>query len=287
LVPGNEEEWLRKADFAISSHYGKCFNLGRMNLSGLDKFFWLAGFLSGFALFCVLVVRGRWRTFPVFTGYIGFQLVLSATMYMIYRHGSHATYAKVYWAGSAVDFCLQLGLLFEIARNVLKPTGTWVREARVFIGVLTLAGLALALVLTFLARPQTPTPFAFWEFRGNLFTSLLTCELYLALLVTSNFLGLVWRNHTMGLGLGLSSWAFITVSVNISHLVGSYSYAKALDHIKVITYTLVLFYWIYTFWRDEPQRRELPPGMKKYLLAVHQSVRYDPAVAIGRKKSSR
>lgn len=258
-----------------------------MSFSGLDKFFWLAGFLSSILLLIVLVIRGRWKTFPVFTTYIGSQILFSATMYGIYRNGTHAMYARIYWSGAAIDFALQLCLLFEIARNVLKPTGTWVQEARVFFVVLAVAGFALAAMLTSFARPDSPSRLAIWEFRGNLFTSLLTCELYLALLITSNFLGLVWRNHTMGLGLGLSSWAFITVSVNISHLAGSYSYAKALDHVKVITYTFVLLYWIYTFWRDEPQRRELPPGMKKYLLAVHQSVRYDPAVVLSRKKSSR
>lgn len=265
---------------------GKCLNLGLMNFSGLDKFFWLAGFLSSVILLCVLILRGRWRAFPIFTLYIGFQILLSATGYEIYRHGTHAAYARVYWTGAGIDFALQLCLLFEIARNVLKPTGTWVQEARVFLWVLAVAGFALAAVLASFARPDAPTHLATWEFRGNLFSSLLTCELYFALLVTSNYLGLVWRNHTMGLGLGLSTWAFVTVSVNISHLVGSYSFARTLDHTKVITYTLVLFYWIYTFWRDEPKRKELPPGMKKYLLAVHQSVRYDPAIVVSRKKSS-
>ncbi len=258
-----------------------------MSFSGLDKFFWLAGFLSSILLLGVLLVRGRWKTFPIFAIYIGSQILFSATMYEIYRHGTHSTYARVYWAGAGIDFVLQLCLLFEIARNVLRPTGTWVQEARIFFVFLAIAGPALAALLTSFARPDSPSRLATWEFRGNLFTSLLTCELYLALLITSNFWGLVWRNHIMGLGLGLSSWAFITVSVNISHLAGTYSYARALDHVKVITYTLVLFYWIYTFWRDEPKRRELPPGMKKYLLAVHQGVRYDPAVVVSREKSSR
>lgn len=259
------------------------YNLESMHLTGVDKFFWLAGFLISAILLGVLLGRRRWRSFPFFTAYIAFQLCFSAGMYLIYRYGARSSYARFYWIGAAVDFLLQLCLLFEIARNVLRPTGTWVREARFFFWALSIGGLALGALLTSLAKPHEIAGLALWQYRGNLFTSLLTCELYLALLATSNFLGLVWRNHTMGLGLGLSSWALMAVAVNVSHLVGSYDYARTLDHLKVITYTFALLYWIYTFWTDEPSRRELPPGMKKYLLDVHQSVLYDQAVGISHK----
>jgi len=40
-----------------------------MHFTTLDNVLWAAGFIGNVALLCVLLLRRRWRTFPVFTLY--------------------------------------------------------------------------------------------------------------------------------------------------------------------------------------------------------------------------
>jgi hypothetical protein len=39
---------------------------------------------------------GQWRSFPVFTTLIAFNVALTALLYLIYTQGSHAWYGRVY-----------------------------------------------------------------------------------------------------------------------------------------------------------------------------------------------
>src|ERR1700692_1803257 len=100
-----------------------------MKLSTVDEILWAASSMGHVALFLILLLRGRWRCFPVFTTLIGFDAALTVLLYLIYAHGSHAWYARVYWTSTAVDFVLQLALVAEVAGIVLRPTGTWGRGA--------------------------------------------------------------------------------------------------------------------------------------------------------------
>src|ERR1039458_8081061 len=101
-----------------------------MNLSALDWILVAATTLGNTALFAVLIVRRRWRGFPVFTTLMGFEAILSPVLYVLFQHGFRSWYARVYWSSALIEFALQLGIVFEIARIVLRPTGTWVRDAR-------------------------------------------------------------------------------------------------------------------------------------------------------------
>src|ERR1700689_4401083 len=100
-----------------------------MDLSLLDRALWAASFIGHAVLLLVLVVKGRWKTFPVFTSLIGFNILRDILLFSIYRHGSAQLYATVYWSAAILDLALQVSLVFEMARIVLKPTGTWIRDA--------------------------------------------------------------------------------------------------------------------------------------------------------------
>jgi hypothetical protein len=255
-----------------------------MNLSGMDSFLWIAGIALEAVLLLVLLLRNRWRTFPIFTSFKAFLVLRSVALFMIYRSGDMRTYASAYWTGFGIDFVLQLGILYEIARIVLKPAGAWVKEARWLLIGFSLMGLFLAAVSSVIIHPSTQTDLQTWSIRTSLFTSLLTCELFLAVMFASNLLGLVWRNHVMALGQGLSLWALVGVAIDIMHSLGSLHFYTQLDRLRIITYVLVLLYWIFAFWRNEPEKRELTPEMKEYLVAIHQTVNYHLATVVSRKK---
>jgi hypothetical protein len=247
-----------------------------MNLTTLDNIFWAAGFFGNAALLLVLVWRHRWRQFPVFTSLIGYQIFDTILLFLVFRHGTRHNYAVTYWVTGAGNVLFQVALIFEIARVVLRPTGTWVRDARSsFILVGTIGALG-TLALCLMVKPLSFSTLGIWEVRANLFTALLDCELFLAMLYASNRLGLEWRNHVMGLGQGLTVWAFGAVASDLAHVYFGWSHDfQVFDRLLTCLYLSTLVYWAITFWRPEPVRAPLSSEMKDYLVALHERVQYD------------
>jgi hypothetical protein len=247
-----------------------------MNLTSVDNFLWAAGFIGHAALLLVLLLRHRWRKFPIFTCFNAYHALMTIALFLVFRHGSRHSYAVTYWVAGGGDILFQLGLIFEIARVVLRPTGTWVRDARFSFIVAGAIGAAIALGLCVTVKPLGPSVLGIWEVRANLFTALLDCELFLAMLYASNRLGLEWRNHVMGLAQGLTAWAFGAVASDLAHIILGWSREFLIfDHLLSFLYVAVLLYWIFTFWRPEPERAPLSSDMKDYLVALHRRVEYD------------
>ena len=101
-----------------------------MNLSAQDEALWAAGLVGNAVLFAALILRQRWRGFPVFSVLIGFYVARTVLLFAMYRYSSAIWYARVYWFAASMDFGLQLGVVWEVARIVMRPTGTWVQDAR-------------------------------------------------------------------------------------------------------------------------------------------------------------
>jgi hypothetical protein len=247
-----------------------------MNLSKLDEILWAATFIGHVALFLILLLRGRWRTFPVFTTLIGFDAALTVLLYLIYAHGSHAWYARVYWTSTVIDFILQLALVAEIAGIVLRPTGTWVRDASKQFAFWGLVGVGLAVFAALGVSPPGLSTHEAWEVRGSLFTSLVTCELVTGMAFSSTRLGLGWKNHVMALAQGLGAWALAAVAADgIQSYFGQGQSFNTLDRLRIAVYCASLGYWIVRFWLPDPPRRSMSPVMRDYIIALHQRVTYD------------
>ena len=249
-----------------------------MKVSLLDNALWAASFMGNIVLFIVLLVRKRWRQFPVFTILIGYYAAEAIVLFFVYRYSTLSVYARTYWITFALDILLQLALIFNIARTVLRPTGTWVRDARLSFFIWGLVGALVALGLTLTVHPSTPKSIDAWGIRAFLFTSLLFCELFLAMMLAAQRLGLVWRNHVMGLGQGLTAWALISAFVDVAHSYYGAAHLHdfmALEHIRDFAYIGALIYWSIIFWLPEPARRPLSDDMQKYLVALHAKVQYD------------
>ncbi|MGA2886752.1 MAG: hypothetical protein ABSE51_01775 [Terracidiphilus sp.] len=247
-----------------------------MSLSSLDYALWVACFLSNAALFAVLIVRNRWREFPVFTTLIGYEAIVSAALYLIYSRGSYVWFTRIYWPYALFDFVLQLWVIWEIAHIVLKPTGTWVQDARKQFILWGAAGILLAATLPWLVTPPAATLFHRLEVRGNLFTSLVICELIAVVTRTSKSLGLGWRSHVMALGNGWTVWAVVAIMVDGLHsYLGAELYFRQLEHLRMFAYLAALSYWMVRFWLEEPARRPISPELREYILVLHQRIKND------------
>ena len=224
-----------------------------MKLSALDYALWAAGILGNLTLFAVLLFKRRAKEFPVFTICIGFETVIGPVLYALFQYGLYGWYARAYWAEALLDFALQIGIVFEIARIVLRPTGSWVRDARRQFILWGVAGILLAIALPWLITPPADTLLDRLVVRGNLCASLVICELIAVVTRTSKNLGLGWRNHVMALGNGWTAWAVAAILVGGLHgYFGAQRYFSALEHARMFVYLAVLGYWIVQFWLEEP-----------------------------------
>jgi hypothetical protein len=247
-----------------------------MHYTPLVMLYWALGSAVSFALFLALTLRGRWRQFPVLTAWFAFLTVRAILLFAAYLDGSTLWYTRIWMAGLSIDFVLQLWIVLEIARIVLRPTGTWVRDARGYFFAAGLTGIAVAAFLTWYVSPMAASPRRVWEIRSNLFTSLVICELFVVMSMTANRLGLGWRNHVMAVGQTLTVWsAVMVIKTAIQSFPATQHFYGQLDQIRQVTYAVTTCWLILQLWRDEPERKPISPELSEYILALHRRVEYD------------
>ena len=247
-----------------------------MNLSSWDNALWAAGFIGHVALVLVLVIRKRWQDFPIFTGYIGFQVLTTILLFVVSRHGTKHGYFLSYWITAFVDYVLQMAVLFEVTRHVLRPTGTWVRDARKSFLGWGLAGLVAAIIVVSQLEPPQARGFDLWDARITVFTSLLTCILFVAMSWSATRLGLQQRSYVFAIGQGFVAWTICSLLEEFGHAIFGWDREFVIFvHIRMIVYLLVLVYWMVAFWFPERERAPLSPEMRVYLVALHEQVQYD------------
>lgn len=246
-----------------------------MHVALIDMVLWLGGFAATSALLIVLIARHRWRQFPVFTLWMAYEIVTVAALYVLYARGDNLWYGRVYYAGLWPDFTLQLLVAVEIARIVLRPTGTWIQDAKGMFAVAALGGAVVAGLLTWWIAPPVHTGRNIWELRSNLFTSLVICEVFVAMSMTANRLGLAWRNHVMALGQGLMAWAGIMLIANSLESYFGGRYFLDFERLRAGAWIGAVIWIAAQLWAPEPDRQPIAEELQKYILALHRRVEYD------------
>jgi hypothetical protein len=247
-----------------------------MHFSVLSNAVWAASFVSSATLLVVMLVRDRWRSFPVLTLWIGFLATRTSVLFFLYLHDSKHWYTLIYLGGLWIDFFLQLGVVVEIARIVLRPTGSWIRDARLRFATGSIVGAAFDALLAWWVIPPTSTVYQLWRIRGNLFTSLVICELFVLMSLTANRLGLGWRNHVMAVGQGLTAWSSVMlVTTALQSFLGTRLLYLPLEDIRSAAYIAAAGWITVQLWRQEPERQPLSPDLQEYILALHKRVEYD------------
>jgi hypothetical protein len=248
-----------------------------MELTAIDTLLWEAALAGGALLLAVLIWRGRWRQYPAFLCYVACQVVSNPIgMILFYVLKSPRAYSQFYWGAAIVDFALQLAVVVELARIVLRPTGTWVRDAKKQFVLSAFAGTAIAVACAAIVTPPSKNLLDSFEVRGELFSSLIVCELVIATTMASNRLGLGWRSHVMAIGQGLMVWSVVAVVVDGFHsYFGRAGFFTSLEHVRMVTYLAALCYWSVQLWHEEPVRQPISAELHQYIIALHHRVNYD------------
>lgn len=255
-----------------------------MRLPLLDTTLWAAGPVLNAALFGVICLRRRLRTFPVLASWCVFTILSAIALFFVYRLESHHVYAIAYWIVDGLDALFQIGVVAEVAHIVFRPRGSPGKNRVWFLRLITL-GAILAFATVWWIHPTALTQVGVWEIRGDLFTSLIVSGTFTLVLLLSQKQGMHWRSHVMSIGYGLMAWAVVTLIIGLLHgYWGRYTHYVAVEHIRMFVYLAILCYWIVALWRNEPEREFPSLEMRNAILQMTDKVSYDLAQVLGTRE---
>jgi hypothetical protein len=242
----------------------------------LENALWIAGFIGNLCLAGILIGKSRAKSFPIFTSFVIYQIIETVALFSIHKTGDRHAYFFAYWGSAIGGYVFQLALVYEIARHVLRPTGRWIEKARLFLFVWSGLGLLVASLFTLMLPFTGKSSTELWLIRSSILTSLLTCEVFLAVSVSANQLGMQWRSHNMALGEGLTVWAVVALLGDLGHFVTGWNPgARGFVDVQSSAYIATVVFWAVAFARQERQREPLSAEMEGHLHALHNRVQQD------------
>ncbi len=250
-----------------------------MHLTGFDLLFWATGLFTHIALLLVLILRGRVRKFPFFTGLIVMNVLRTLVLYGVWNNGNPSTYFYSYWSFALLDTLLQLFFVVEVTTHILRPLGTWSPDLRRSSASLCLASIAVAIALTWVAAPEVKNWRESVVMRGSMFSAALISELFVGMVALSVSVGVPWRTHAARLAQGFGGYSVLDIVIEgmisihgVAHRRAAYT---TLAHMRVEFYQLCVCFWIVMLARDAPAPREMPERMRRQLWALQARVASD------------
>jgi hypothetical protein len=237
-----------------------------MSLQALYATLGVLSLIAEIALFVVLIARRQYRTFPVFTLYIAFNLLNDIGVSALMVAYPPSVGRAVELGLLPLQYLLELGVLLEIAWNVLRPVHASlpVKSIRVFVGLLVLA-LAGG---TLLAWHFSNTGNKVQDFKGplDLTVGLLRMLIFVATAGFAQLLGIGWKNKVLQLATALSFYSAVDLIVS---LLERYSGASNnLERFRAIAFALELGFLVWAFTTKEVRRREFNPQMEQFLVTL-------------------
>jgi hypothetical protein len=237
-----------------------------MSLQALNATLGLLGIVVEIVLLAALVVRRQYKIFPVFTSYIAFNLLYDVGLgALALAYSPHI--ARVLALGLLpLQYLIELGVLLEIAWNVLRPVRTSLPPGsmRVFVGSVALALLCGTLLAWHLENTGNKVE----DFRGplDLTVGLLRMLIFVVTAGFAQLLGIGWKNKVLQLATALSFYSVVDLIVS---LVQRYSgSSNNLDEVRGVAYVLELGFLVWVFTTKEVRRREFSPQMEQFLVTL-------------------
>lgn len=260
-----------------------------MRLTGLDLFLWAASFTGHVLLLLILWIRGRARSFPIFTTLIALNVARTIVLFAIQRYGTTAHYFYTFWSFAALDVVLQLSVISEMAVRVFRPSGHWEDgTTKRYLQLWILCSLTVATGITWTARPQTTMWAQTALIRANFFSAALMSELFVGMITLSVTAHLPWATHVARISQGLGVYSMATLGLETARtyfgLKNDPHIYASLSHLRITIYLTCLMYWIIMLWRDAPPARQMPQQMRKQLTAVGEQAAQYVQILQSRKK---
>jgi hypothetical protein len=245
-------------------------------LTGLELLFWAAGLGAHLTLIGVLLIRRRFRVFPIFTAFIIANIVRTAVLVLVRFFGTKASYFYTFWSLGVPDAGLQLSVVYEMYFLTFRPLGVWARDLRSAFVWLVTVSIAVAAGLTWMATPHARLWMQVVVIKGNFFSSAWMSELFVGMVVLAVNAGLPWKTHVARISQGLGVYSIIDVLIEAGHSyfgVGRNTQTyTTLSQFRMSAYLFCVAYWIIMLWRNAPDPKRLPENLRGQLIHLLKMV---------------
>jgi hypothetical protein len=237
-----------------------------MGLRALFGTFTVLGLMAEIGLLIALIARRQYKSFPVFTLYIGFNLLsdLSVGALMV-LYPDHVARSLMFGL-LPIQYLLELAILLEITWNVLRPVHASLPQGslRVFVTAVALALLGGV----YLAWHFSNTGNQIQDFRVplDLMVGLLRMLIFVATAAFAQLLGVGWKNKVFQLATALSFYSAVSLVVSFVERYSGRS--QELDGLVTVAFTVELAFLIWVFTTKEARRGEFSPQMEQFLVTL-------------------
>jgi hypothetical protein len=250
-----------------------------MHFLTVDNVSLVAALVLQAALAFMLIRRGLARFYPVFLIYLFINLVEDPLGWALQT--SNGLYLRYYFVVTILDYILQLLILFEIGRNVIRPSK---RSIPFPIAPVAMVGILLCalIAVSFLPQVQLIGLGHTREIliRVSLLLAILKILLFVTLAVFAQVLGIGWKSHILQLASGFAFYGAVSLMVQLSstHVAGTdestyVPHLIRLAQIQSAAYNFTLIFWIWAFSRNEAPRKDFTPQMQEVLVTIAESAK--------------
>lgn len=244
-------------------HYNWC----TVTLEAIFIVVFLLGFLAEFALLGVLLVRRQYKTFPVFTIYIAFNICFDLLVGILSAAPDHSVAQQAGFLLLPLQYLLELAVLVEIAWHLVKPVQSSLppQVLKIF-GYLTLAALAGGALLAWQVNPDAAQTLEKLKFRLDLTIGILRMILFVLTAGFAQMLGIGWKDKVLQLATGLSFYSAVEL---IGSLIQSqHGPSATADRMRGVGYVVELGFFVWAFTTKAVERREFSPQMQEFLVTI-------------------
>jgi len=242
----------------------------------LDTTFLLIGILAEAAILGLLLFRRTYRKLPLFTAYVAWSVVNDIGYRLLRRQFPDSEF-RIYLVSAIIDACFVFCVLIEISMSVLEPIRASLPRWTVF-AVSGLIAVVCCIIWPFAKSPgieQAGQTYQ-WIDHLTLTTAVARVLLFLLLAGLSQLLSLGLRDRELQLATGFGFYSLVGLfAAMLHHSVGAPDSAQfhRVDQFVSASYLISLFYWIFSFAQEVPERREFTPQMQNFLLAIAGNAR--------------
>src|ERR1700751_4755132 len=185
----------------------------------------------------IMLWRKIHRTFPIFFGYIVFQILVFAITFPLQSPRFYVIFFHLYWATTAVSVVLGFKVIHEVFLDVFRPYHTLRDLGSVLFkwAGLVMLMVAGAVAASVWAHGQEPLVSAILTLQRSV--RVVQCGLVLFLLVFSRYLGTSWRQKSFGIALGFGVFGMVELSLVALNWKGAQvSNQDVISLVNMITY---------------------------------------------------
>ncbi len=215
---------------------------------------WIAHPVLQIAVGATMFRRKLHRLFPVFFGYLGFQILAFCFLFPMFKWGvSYPAYFYVYWSFSAIDLILGFMIIHEIFLNVFRPYHTLKDLGTVMFRWAALVMLLVAFVVAASNSGQDRAPIIQAILTVQRCVRVAQCGLVLFLVVFSRYIGISWRQPSFGIALGLGLSACVELGTFALYAGGSLSQVS-IHEISLTVDNVAIVIWFAYLLLESPER---------------------------------